>query len=43
MSPSTVEALFPIQKQSTQVRIQGKDEADAARKLADILFGKILA
>ena len=43
VSPSTVEALFPIQKQSTQVRIQGKEEADAARKLADILFGKILA
>lgn len=43
VSPSKVEAIFPIQPKETGFRIQGKDEAESARNLADILFGKILA
>lgn len=43
VSPSIVEALFPVMKKETGLRITGKDEADSAKKLADLLFEKNLA
>lgn len=42
LSPSRVEALFPAIRQEVGIRIQGTDEKDSARKLADILFEKHL-
>ena len=43
VSPSIVEALFPVMKKETGLRITGKNEAESAKKLADLLFEKNLA
>ena len=43
ISPSIVEALFPVMKKETGLRITGVNEADSAKKLADLLFEKNLA
>ena len=43
VSPSIVEALFPVMQKETGLRITGKNEADSAKRLADLLFEKNLA
>lgn len=43
VSPSIVEALFPAMRKETGLRITGINEADSAKKLADLLFEKNLA
>lgn len=43
VSPSIVEALFPAMRKETGIRITGKNEAESAKKLADLLFEKNLA
>ena len=43
VSPSIVEAIFPVMQKETGLRITGKNEADSAKKLADLLFEKNLA
>lgn len=43
VSPSIVEALFPVMKKELGKRITGKDEIESAQKIAELLFEKNLA
>ena len=41
-SPSRIESLFPASKQEVGVKLQGQNEKESAKKLADILFERHL-